>query len=357
MLAALAAFATALPAAAQESKTPSLKIGDDAPKLQVGKWVQGDAVKGFESGKAYIVEFWATWCGPCVATIPHLNELHTKFKDKDLIVIGQNVWENDEAKVPPFIKKMGEKMTYRVALDDKSKEEKGAMAKTWMEAADQDGIPAAFVINKAGKVAWIGHPASLDEPLLEDILAGRYDIAKAAKEAEESKAREEQLSQLGLKLSKGMREKKWADAEAAIAEIEKLLPENQRTGLGMVRFSILAGKKDYTAAYKLAGEISDKTPGNANLQNQIAWVIATQPDLENRDLKVAEKAAERAVKASEGKDPAVLDTLARVQFMNGSKKEAIATQQKAIELADGDMKDSLKETLDSYKADKLPPAE
>src|SRR6266404_3560076 len=96
----------------------TLKVGDKAPKLQNGKWVQGDPVKDFEAGKTYLVEFWATWCGPCRVSIPHLNELHNKYKNKGLIVIGQDCWERDEALVAPFIEKMGEKMTYRVALDD-----------------------------------------------------------------------------------------------------------------------------------------------------------------------------------------------------------------------------------------------
>src|SRR5271169_4954540 len=77
----------------------SLNVGDPAPKLQTGKFVQGDSVSEFAPGKAYIVEFWATWCGPCKASIPHLNETYRKFKDKGLIVIGQDCWEKDESKV------------------------------------------------------------------------------------------------------------------------------------------------------------------------------------------------------------------------------------------------------------------
>ena len=134
----------------------TLKVGDPAPKLQTGKWVQGDAVKDFEKGKAYVVEFWATWCGPCRVSIPHLNETYTKYKDKGLVVIGQDCWEKDDDLVAPFIEKMGEKMTYRVALDDKSHDEKGQMAKTWMEAAGQNGIPSAFLVDTKGVIAWIG---------------------------------------------------------------------------------------------------------------------------------------------------------------------------------------------------------
>src|SRR5262252_8981907 len=120
----------------------TLKVGDPAPKLQTGKWVQGDPVKEFEKDKAYIVEFWATWCGPCKVSIPHLNEIYTKFKDKDLIVVGQDCWERDDKLVEPFVKEMGEKMTYRVVMDDKSQEKKGVMAITWMDAAGRNGIPS-----------------------------------------------------------------------------------------------------------------------------------------------------------------------------------------------------------------------
>ena len=159
---------------------PTLKVGDPAPKLQTGKWVQGDPVTSFQKGKAYIVEFWATWCPPCRASIPHLNEVYTKFKDKGLIVIGQNCWERDDSLVAPFVTKMGDKMTYRVALDDKSSDKKGAMAKTWMEAAGRNGIPSAFLIDTKGTIAWIGHPMQLKEQVIEDVLAGKSVVSKSA---------------------------------------------------------------------------------------------------------------------------------------------------------------------------------
>jgi thiol-disulfide isomerase/thioredoxin len=158
---------------------PTLKVGDPAPKLQTGKWVQGDPVKDFQKGKAYIVEFWATWCGPCRASIPHVNELYNQFKDKGLVVIGQNCWEKDESLVAPFVKKMGDKMTYRVALDDKSSNSKGAMATSWMAAAGRKGIPSAFLVDTKGRIAWIGHPMQLKDQMIEDALAGKSEVSKA----------------------------------------------------------------------------------------------------------------------------------------------------------------------------------
>src|SRR5262245_13669846 len=117
--------AATLSAALSFTAAAELKVGDPAPKLQTGEWVQGEAVKSFDKDHVYVVEFWATWCGPCRATIPHLDKLHEKLKDKGVVFIGQNCWERDESKVKPFVAEMGDNMSYRVAMDDKSSEEKG----------------------------------------------------------------------------------------------------------------------------------------------------------------------------------------------------------------------------------------
>src|ERR1019366_6690864 len=171
-------------AVAARTADAKLTVGDPAPKLQVAKWVQGDPVKAFDTNHVYIVEFWATWCGPCRQSIPHLNELSKKFKDQGVIAIGQDAWEPDDSGVAAFVKKMGDQMTYRVALDDKSQETNGFMAVNWMKAAEQNGIPTAFVIDKQGRIAWIGHPMGLDEKTLEEILADKFDIAAFAAEYE-----------------------------------------------------------------------------------------------------------------------------------------------------------------------------
>jgi thiol-disulfide isomerase/thioredoxin len=349
----LTGVALAVAASTAEAK---LTVGDPAPKLQVAKWVQGDPVKAFDTNHVYIVEFWATWCGPCRASIPHLNELSKKFKDQGVIAIGQDVWDQDDG-VAAFVKKMGDQMTYRVALDDKSQETNGIMAVNWMKAAEQNGIPTAFVINKQGRIAWIGHPMGLDEKTLEEILADKFDIAAFAAEYERQHQAQKQDTELRIKLTKALKNKDWDGAEAAVAEMKKSEPA-MGNSLDTVRFSILLGRKNYAEAYKLAESLSDAHPKNAMLQNSLAWTIATQPGLEKRDLALAEKAALRANEATQGKEPAVLDTLARVQFMNGKKTEAIATEQKAVNAAaDDGEKRALEKILADYQQGKLPKAD
>jgi thiol-disulfide isomerase/thioredoxin len=335
----------------------TLKIGDAAPPLQTGKWVQGDPVRAFDSNHVYVVEFWATWCGPCRVSIPHLNETWQKFKDKNLIVIGQDCWERDESGVPAFVKKMGDQMTYRVALDNKNKEKEGAMAINWMAAAGQDGIPTAFIINRQGKIAWIGHPMALQESVLEQILADKFDVAGFAKEFEKQQQKQDAEMALSRKLNKAMKTNDWETAAAALAEITGSLPEQMRYEVAPTRLEILLGQKNYEAAYELAATSSDAHSDNTGFLNALAWVLASSKNSDARCLALAEKIAERANQPLKDADPAILDTLARAQFRNGKTREAIATEQKALDAAPEGSKNAFAKTLKAYQEGKLPELE
>ena len=137
---------------AGDTSSGRLAAGSKAPALSVDETIKGKPVEGLQEGTAYVVEFWATWCPPCVASIPHLTKLQKKHKN--IVVMG--VAGSERAGKEPleaFVKKQGSKMAYTVAYDsDRS------MSAAWMSAAGQNGIPCAFVVDTKGMISWIGNP-------------------------------------------------------------------------------------------------------------------------------------------------------------------------------------------------------
>jgi len=159
-------------AAVSVADMPTLTPGMAAPKINVAGWLKYDAPKT-APGHFKVVEFWATWCGPCKTSIPHLTELAHKFKDK-VDFVGVSVWEQPTTTVDDlkkFVADFGEKMDYHVAYDTPEK----TMAKEWMTAAGQNGIPAAFLVNDKNQIMWVGHPMELEKPL-QDAIAGTLDV-------------------------------------------------------------------------------------------------------------------------------------------------------------------------------------
>lgn len=290
------------------------KLGDPAQPLALLKTVKGDPVN-LAAGKGkqvYVVEFWATWCPPCRESIPHLTDLQKRFKDKGVVFVG--ISDETEAKVKPFVEKMGSKMDYVVALDSARK-----TSEAYMGAYGQNGIPTAFIVDKQGRVAWVGHPMSGLDTAIEEIVAGTYDMVAAQKEFDGRAERAAKMQELNQSFMKYM--------QAAGKPDAKDLP-----GLGK-------------ALLDLAGE-------DPQILNAIAWNVLTAPNIKTRDTAFALDVAKAAVSASKGKNPAILDTYARALFDNGKKAEAIVQQKKAIDLAPEGQKAEMKATLGKYEAGK-----
>ena len=95
----------------------TLKVGDPAPPLAISNWLHGEKVAGFESGRVYVVEFWATWCGPCRQIMPHMGDLQDEYRDKKVTFIGLASDANDkEDKVNAVIAKQGASWATRLLL-------------------------------------------------------------------------------------------------------------------------------------------------------------------------------------------------------------------------------------------------
>lgn len=123
-----------------------------APELVVEKWV---TAKPDTHGKFVLLDFWATWCGPCKRTIPKLNGFHNEFID-DLIVIGLS--SESKSKVS--------RMKYPI-IDYFSAVDR---SKKLLKAFQIQSIPYCVLINPDGNVVWEGSPGSGGFNLTRDVI-------------------------------------------------------------------------------------------------------------------------------------------------------------------------------------------
>jgi peroxiredoxin len=327
---AIVACIAAEPAVAQEQ---TLKVGSNAPALTVD-FVQGDAVDLSNPNMTFVVEFWATWCGPCKKSIPHLNDLYGRYRSKGLVIVG--VSGEPAGTVKPFLAKQGSGMSYPVACDREKKTDQD-----WMQAAKQSGIPCAFIV-RGGKILWIGHP--LDKKFDEVVvasLAGRYN-------PELSRKAEPMLKAASSAVSKRNFQDAYKHFDAVLAldatTFGDVAVRKYRTLL--LDANDAAGAKAWGAAM-LATHANDPTT-----LAELATFITTDTSIADRDLDLAVAAAEAAsaalARGSAG-NPEGLALQAEVLFRAGRVDEAQELQLRAWMAAEPADKNAYKRTLDTYK--------
>jgi peroxiredoxin len=116
------------------------------------------------AGKVILLDFWATWCGPCKSSIPWFNELYNKYGPEGLVVLGISMDEDGWTAVKPFMEKLP--ITYPVLLGNKR------VAYLYGEV---DSLPLAFFVDRNQRVAAIhlGAPSKKDfEKTIKALLRG-----------------------------------------------------------------------------------------------------------------------------------------------------------------------------------------
>lgn len=348
----------------------TLSEGDPAPKLFVSKWIQGEPIKSFEPGTVYLMSFWSTWWLPCREAMAHVNRLHQKYKDKGLVVIGQNAKESAGTDVEPFIKRMGNLMTYRIALDEGATNRlSGKMLENWLFAAEA-GIPTAFLIDRKGNISFIGHPEEIDNEVIEQVLTGTFDPKQRAADREAAAAKAEAWEKHNELGKKAWKAKQWDTALSEIDTLEKLFPHKRITAQ-CLRMTVLVAKEDFETASKLALQLSNDNLDDPYLQHRVARTLANQARLKyriegsERDLimegsadsvilKTANMLMERANSMIKGPEPEFLHTQARLAFLQNRKEEAIQLETKAMALAEPGIKDQFTDALENFKRGRLP---
>ncbi len=323
-----------------------LTIGDKAPAAEIGHFLKGEPVTEFEQGNVYVLEFWATWCGPCKASIPHISELQEQFKDYNVTIIG--VSDEKLQTVVKFLTKADSKLVlwtdkiqYTLATDpDRSTHD------AYMRPAAQQGIPTAFVIGKDSRIEWIGSPVELDE-VLAQVVRDDWDREAFRVEFEEQVAPVRQAMKLMARMDAAAERGDW---DAAIETVKTLRDEQPEYAGIDVRLFRKMLHKEPARAYGYGRELMEQNWDKAQVLNGLAWLTVDDKEVKSRDLRFAMKGAKRACELTDYEDAAILDTLARVYYEKGELKQALKWQRDAVKQAGGSpMADQLREVLISYE--------
>jgi cytochrome c biogenesis protein CcmG/thiol:disulfide interchange protein DsbE len=117
--------------------------GKPAPPLAVKEWMNAQAQTLADlKGKVVVLDFWATWCGPCLASVPHTNELMKKYQDRGVVFVGVCA-SNGAEKMAETVKKHG--ILYPVVKD---------AAGATVNAYKVDSYPDYYIIDRQGNLRW-----------------------------------------------------------------------------------------------------------------------------------------------------------------------------------------------------------
>jgi thiol-disulfide isomerase/thioredoxin len=292
-------------------------VGDRAPELKIERWLKKGGFPVLQKGKVYLIDLWATWCVPCIACMPHLSNLQHQYKDQGLEVIGitsNDSYGNTLDNATAFIKTRNDIMNYNVAWVPASsgKDLTGIFVHPWMQKAGTMNLPTAFLVDRAGNIAYIGDPHAIDEAL-EAVMADRHDIKKL---------RANYLSGLA--------------AEKTCRLFEVAIKENE------LDKALMLGKK-------ILNDFSFVKANTLLIVGSSIGTLAHTSNVSAELLEIGLSAAQKGVVATQFESPGFLSTLASLYASKKDYVQAIITQSMAISLSEGGMREKQLEELAQYK--------
>lgn len=320
-----------------------LSAGDVAPALDVQAWLKGEPIKAFEPGTIYVIDFWSTWCQPCIRLFPHHSRLQRQYAQQGVRFVGVAVWENANPlegddylpRVRAMVEKQGELMDYTVGYADPQ----NLLASRWLGAANRTSIPAAFIVGRDGKLAWIGHPMFGMEEALAALVAGNFDPGASAQRERELFEKRRQGTLLGISLQQKVEAEDW---RGALSLAEDILALDSRifapTAVAKLRLQLVK-LGDAQAGHAFARECLEKLyPDDAAVLRDLAFTVLEAPAGPARDMALAVALAQRAEDLSAGAELDVRTTqvLVRALLMDGQRERALAAIDRAQPRASDD---------------------
>ncbi|QDV22249.1 peroxiredoxin family protein [Aureliella helgolandensis] len=321
---------------AQDQKTTSnepktLKVGSTAPHIDAEfcfrkNEVNSLKIEQYNRDTIYVVEFWATWCPPCIAAMPLMEDIQNEFADRGVQLISLS--NESREKLDEFLAKevpgisgktyLDIAEVYAIACDPDQ-----SVYKEYMAASGNFSIPKIFIIGKDGRVEWIGEHGGL-RSTLEEILTGRWDRAGFARKYEVK-----QDVSLAIRRMSEFRQKHAEDPDVVIAEIDKELAKIGPVDEPLIqilrgfRIQTLVNCGRFDEADRSIREGFTNASGNLEAVGILASILPQLPEIEKIDRK---SIVELAVSELENASPT--ETLSHaMQELNISMESQLKLQE------------------------------
>ncbi|MES2462395.1 MAG: TlpA disulfide reductase family protein [Armatimonadota bacterium] len=326
---------------------PTLNIGDRAPLLKPAKWLKGEPLPTFEKGRVYVVEFWATWCGPCKANIPHLTAMAKKYKGKAEI-IGVDIWESSDPtiktlpRVEKFVVAQGKQMDYHVAADATN----NRVANAWMKAAGLNGIPASFIVGRDGRIAWIGNPATGLDAALEKVVSGNFNVAAARAQRDKQNGPMQAIDNAFAA----------KDYPTALKLVDAMIAKNPAAERGFTLYRLMALAHTNLPEFKVqVRKVLTEAAGEISVYQMVCSIPASDKGLSPDAYRFGRGLVDEALVKKE-REYLFYAMGAAIDSSLGDKAGAVTAQAAAVKAAETDTHcppeflEFLKKSLDKYKA-------
>lgn len=346
--------------ASAQAESPTLKIGDRAPAISVEVWLRGQPVEKFENGKVYVLDFWATWCGGCIMSFPHISGIAEKYQDKvsfSSIDTYEDIDGSDEDpvdKVKRFLETPeAKKLTLSIAVDGSD----NSMRDNWIMPLRRKGLPTTYVIDQEGKIAWIDVNLDNLDWVLGEVLAKRWDRESAAKRMERRDAIED-------KLFASFRDESGDNTQLyqqMLLDVERFENDfsDRKDLVAFYKFMILM-KLDRAKLPELLDQMANDPRSKYLNLSDVAGLSMRESDLSQKTYESVARVLERCLENPHpqpntcGENSTTYERLAAAYYAAGDASNAVDAIEKSISLASeegisDDQVKGLEESLKKYK--------